>query len=68
VELASQFGFKTVALELNISDYSGMGDYRRGRRLAFVCSKSLPLDRLAAEKDQSIVPWWVRDPRALRAV
>jgi tRNA (mo5U34)-methyltransferase len=68
VELASQFGFKTVALEPNISDYAGMSDYRRGRRLAFVCSKSLPLDGLPAEKTPSVIPWWVRDPRALRAV
>lgn len=68
VELADQFGFKTVALEPNITDYAGMSDYRRGRRLAFICSKSLPVDGLPAEKGPSVVPWWVRDPRALRAV
>ncbi len=68
VELASEFGFQTVALEPNIDDYAGMGDYRRGRRRAFVCSKGVSLDGLVAERDQSIVPWWVRDPRALRSV
>jgi tRNA (mo5U34)-methyltransferase len=65
VDLAGEFGFSTVPLALNITDYSGMQDYRRKRRLAFICSKSLPVSGLPTEKDAPIIPWWVRDPRAL---
>jgi tRNA (mo5U34)-methyltransferase len=64
-DLAREFGFETVALAVNISDYAGLGDYRRKRRLAFICSRTLPLSGLPAEKPATIIPWWVRDPRAL---
>lgn len=49
VDLAGQFGLKTVALARNFTDQTGMEDYGRHRRLAFVCSSSLPLDSLPAE-------------------
>ena len=49
VDLAAQFGFQTVPLALNMDDLSGLGEYREGRRLAFICSKTLPLDGLARE-------------------
>jgi SAM-dependent methyltransferase len=65
IELAAQFGFDALALALDIADYAGMSDYRRGRRLAFICSKGTPLTGLAEAQDRSAVPWWVRDPRAL---
>lgn len=65
VELASQFGFQALALAPDISDYTGMSDYRRQRRLAFICTKDLPVDRLNEAATPSWVPWWVRDPGAL---
>jgi SAM-dependent methyltransferase len=58
VELAAEFGYATVALAPNISDYTGMEDYRSGRRLAFVCSRSAPLERLAAARPEpALSPW-----------
>jgi SAM-dependent methyltransferase len=69
VDLASEFGYSTVALARNITDYRGMDDYRRQQRLAFFCSKSRSLAGLALE-DPWVTPWWLgplRDPRgALR--
>lgn len=50
VDLARQFGYETVALAHDITDYSGMPDYRSRERAAFICSKSTPLDSLAREK------------------
>jgi methyltransferase family protein len=65
VELASQFDFDTLALAPDISDYTGMSDYRRKRRLAFMCSKELSVRGLNEAATPSLVPWWVRDPGAL---
>lgn len=67
-DLAARFGFATVPLALSIGESIGMGDYRRRRRLAFICSKALDLSELASEERQSRVPWWLRDPRALTSV
>jgi tRNA (mo5U34)-methyltransferase len=65
VELAGQFGFQTVPLAQQISDWLGMSDYRRDRRLAFICSKSLPLDGLPAAKPSTLKCSWstMLDPR-----
>ena len=41
-----------------------MSDYRRQRRLAFICSKELPVHGLGEAATPSLVPWWVRDPGA----
>jgi tRNA (mo5U34)-methyltransferase len=49
-DLARQFGYETVALALDVSDYTGMDDYRSMQRAAFICSKGPPLDSLAREK------------------
>ena len=58
VELAAEFGFQTVALAQNISDYAGMEDYRSGRRLAFICSRGAPLERLTPARPESgLSPW-----------
>jgi tRNA (mo5U34)-methyltransferase len=65
VGLASQFGFDTLALAPDISDYTGMSDYRRQRRLAFICSKDLPAHGLDEAATPSLIPWWIRDPGAL---
>lgn len=49
IDLAAQFGFKTVPLALNMTDLRGLGEYQERRRLAFICSKSRSLDELASE-------------------
>ncbi len=65
VALAAQFGYEAVPLALNITDYAGMQDYRRKRRLAFICAKGRSEARPEAEPPPSLIPWWIRDPRAL---
>jgi protein-L-isoaspartate O-methyltransferase len=67
-DLAARHGFQTVALALNVTDYSGMDDYRRERRCAFLCSRRLDLGGLPVEKRASVIPWWMRDPRALLSI
>lgn len=67
-ELAGGVGYASVALERNMTDYTGLGDYRTGRRLAFLCSKGRSLDALP-EEERALLPWWLApvDPsRALR--
>lgn len=59
LELADQFGYETVALAQDISDFTGMADYRDQRRLAFLCSNSQSLGGRVAESKPSFVPWWV---------
>jgi hypothetical protein len=56
VDLASQFGYKTVPLALNMTDLTGLGEYRNERRLAFICAKSASLDALASEPVHPILP------------
>jgi SAM-dependent methyltransferase len=65
-ELATQFGFDTVTLVQNMTDYTGMSDYRRQRRLAFICAKDATLQALPRES-RSALPWWVTALRARRA-
>jgi SAM-dependent methyltransferase len=64
IELAGEFGYATVPLALNITDYTGLDDYRRHRRLAFFCSKGQSLAMLPIE-EQALAPWWLSalDPR-----
>jgi 2-polyprenyl-3-methyl-5-hydroxy-6-metoxy-1,4-benzoquinol methylase len=57
-ELASEFGYETAPLARNITDYSGMTDYRSHRRLAFFCSKGRSLEELATE-GSSVTPRWL---------
>jgi SAM-dependent methyltransferase len=64
IDLAGQFGFKTVPLAPNMTDYTGMKDYLNRKRLAFVCAKSAPLDALSIETRSAVPP--VDDP-AIRA-
>jgi SAM-dependent methyltransferase len=58
LELAHEFGYTAVALAQNISDYTGMADYRDQRRLAFMCSRSGSLEGVAQAR-QTLAPWWV---------
>ena len=53
LEMAREFGYRTVALAHNMTDYSGMDDYRERRRMAFVCargSRAAGLGALAARR------------------
>lgn len=64
IELAGEFGYTTVPLARNITDYTGMRDYQHRRRLAFVCSNGRSLQALAVEEPW-VIPWWLAplDPR-----
>jgi SAM-dependent methyltransferase len=64
IELAGEFGFQSVALAHNMTDYAGMDDYRERRRMAFVCAgpgRAGDLARLAEQR--GISPRWLRAPR-----
>lgn len=58
IELAAEFGYETVPLAHNMSDYTGMNDYRIRRRLAFVCARTRSLDALPREQPPPVEPWW----------
>ena len=66
-DMAGHFGYRTLALAPHIENHAGMGDYRRKRRLAFICHRGeLPANGLVAEPQRRLLPWWLRDPGALR--
>ncbi len=66
LELADQFGYESVALAQNMSDYAGLADYRDQRRLAFMCSRSHTLSGRVPEQRPSLLPWWVTAARNRR--
>jgi hypothetical protein len=59
-EPAAEFGWAAVPRALNMTDYSGLTDYERGRRLAFICSPSTPLSGLPVEQRPPRLPWWLK--------
>jgi SAM-dependent methyltransferase len=58
IELAARSGYNAVALARNITDYAGMEDYRRLRRLAFICSRSASLQMLPREAGSRLAARW----------
>jgi SAM-dependent methyltransferase len=58
IELAGEFKLETVPLAHDITDYLGMSDYRRQRRLAFICSRDMSLAALPKHR-RTALPWWV---------
>jgi SAM-dependent methyltransferase len=58
IELAARSGYNTVALARNITDYTGLEDYRRLRRLAFICSRSASLQMLPREAGSALAARW----------
>lgn len=58
IELAARSGYDAVALARNITDYAGMDDYRRLRRLAFICSRGAPLEMLPREAGSQLAARW----------
>jgi tRNA (mo5U34)-methyltransferase len=64
IDLAAELGYQTVPLALNLTDYTGLNDYRRHRRLAFFCSKGQSLAMLPVA-EEAVGPWWLSavDPR-----
>jgi len=68
LELARDHGFGVVTLAQNMTDYSGMDDYRERRRMAFVCargSRAAGLKALAARR--GIEERWLSSPMLQRA-
>lgn len=67
LDLCSQFGFRAVPLALNMTDRTGMDDYREGRRLAFIAAKRASLAGLARDErpalTPAIAPWVIRKAR-----
>lgn len=57
INLAGQFGFEIVPLAQNITDYTGMEDYRGQRRLAFICASGVPLGGLQADAPPTESRW-----------
>jgi SAM-dependent methyltransferase len=49
-DLAGQFGYDTVALARKVTDETSMQDYTSDRRLAFICSKGVPLRGVAVDE------------------
>ncbi len=58
IELAGEFGFQAVALARNMTDYAGLDDYRRLRRLAFICSRGPSLQMLQREGGSPAAARW----------
>ncbi len=57
-ELAGRFGFDAVALAHDFdAGELGVEDYLAGRRIAFVCSKGVPLEALAPAGEPHSNPW-----------
>jgi SAM-dependent methyltransferase len=50
LDMAKQFRFNAVALAPNVTDYTGMEDYRSMQRASFICSRTVPLESLAKER------------------
>jgi SAM-dependent methyltransferase len=59
IEFAARYGYDAVALARNMSDYAGMEDYRRLRRLAFVCSRGASLAALPRESGSPLAARWM---------
>lgn len=66
LDLARAFGWEAVALARNMTDYSGMDDYRQHRRVAFLCAKDASLDALPSAPADRELPWRWIDPQKLR--
>ncbi|HEV3322988.1 MAG TPA: class I SAM-dependent methyltransferase [Solirubrobacteraceae bacterium] len=58
IELVARSGYNAVALARNITDYASMEDYRRLRRLAFICSRSASLQMLPREAGSPLAARW----------
>lgn len=49
VDLAEQFGYAARVMRPSIPDYTGMQDYRQGRRRAFMCAKRSDISSVPAD-------------------
>jgi SAM-dependent methyltransferase len=56
VDLAGQFGYETVPLKLNMTDFTGLGEYYSEQRLAFICAKGVSLEMLESEPVHPLPP------------
>jgi hypothetical protein len=71
MDMASAFGYSSVVLKPEFSNYTGCREYRQGRRRAFLCAKKTLLKELSAPTEPvSWTPtlrdllWLVRDNAA----
>jgi SAM-dependent methyltransferase len=60
IELARNFGFDAVPVAYNITDYTGLEDYRSRQRLAFICSRRTSLARVPRAPEHHAGAWWTR--------
>jgi len=68
LELARDHGYGAVALAHNMTDYSGLDDYRERRRMAFICARGSRAAGLAALADRrGIEERWLSSPMLQRA-
>jgi SAM-dependent methyltransferase len=51
VDMTRAFGYSTVVLKPQFSDYTGCRKYRQGRRRAFLCTKKSPLSELSVRTE-----------------
>ncbi len=68
-DLGRESGLQTLVLAHNMTNFAGMDDYRRGRRLAFIAARpEISLEALAARRAGTTQPWWQQasDPKRLR--
>jgi SAM-dependent methyltransferase len=68
LDLARDHGYGTVALAHNMTDYSGLDDYRERRRMAFICARGSRAGGLAAlAAKRGIEERWLSSPMLQRA-
>jgi SAM-dependent methyltransferase len=60
IELARNFGFDAVPVAYNITDYTGLEDYRSRQRLAFICSRRTSLAHVPRASEHHAGAWWTR--------
>jgi SAM-dependent methyltransferase len=53
--LAAECGYRSVTLKPQFASYESCGDYRLGRRRAFICSKKTDLDRLGLPSESTSI-------------
>jgi tRNA (mo5U34)-methyltransferase len=53
--MAAECGYRSVTLKPRFTSYESSGDYRLGRRRAFVCAKRTDLDRLSFPSESTSI-------------
>lgn len=61
VDMAAAFGYETVVLKPQFTDYKGARNYRQARRRAFISSKKTPLSNISAPTEALGVTGHLKD-------